>query len=181
MPQTTADELTTTPLTPSLPRSTAELKDLVLRAQAGDATTIPVLRRLFENPQFVDALGGDLAREAIAQVVDRLAGNDHRIREAVLRKLELLRQDLGTTQANALDRLLVERVVACWLHLHYLELTASEFSSVAERHHKHIQRAHQNYLSAIKTLATVRKLARPTIHVRIAQESSTVPNPTNGA
>lgn len=181
MTQTALDELTTTSFPPSPPRSTGELEDLVLRAQAGDAATIPVLRQMFENPQFVDALGGDLAREAIAQVVDRLAGKDHRIREAVLRKLELLRQDLGTTQANALDRLLVERVVACWLHLHYLELSASEYINVAERHQKQIQRAHQNYLSAIKTLATVRKLARPTIHVRIAQEPNLVLNPTHGA
>jgi hypothetical protein len=45
-------------------------------------------------------------------------------------------------------------------------------------HQRRMDRAHRRYLSAIKTLATVRKLAVPVFQVNIAQKQMNIANAT---
>src|SRR5437899_754455 len=64
--------------------------------------------------------------------------------------------------APPLERLLADRIALCWLSLHDAEVRfaqAKDLSiSQAAYWQKRIDAAHKRYLSAIKTLATVRKL-----------------------
>jgi hypothetical protein len=87
-----------------------DLRKLVKRAQGGDASTLPVLRQMLDSPGVVDLLGGDPARQAAA-------GDDLAFKEALARKMQLLRAELAGPSSTALERLLVERVVACWLQV----------------------------------------------------------------
>jgi len=54
--------------------STAGVKDLLARAQAGDGSTLPELRKLLDHPEAVNMLGGDLARETQAFLIRKYAG-----------------------------------------------------------------------------------------------------------
>jgi hypothetical protein len=134
---------------------------------------------MLQTPGVAEALGGDLAEQAERSLVRAASGDDLALREALLRKLELMRQELAGPNPSPLERLLVGRVAACWLHLHYAEmLYAQNMGKLSagweELHQRRISHAHRRYLAAIKTLATVRKLAVPVLQVNIARRQVNV-------
>jgi hypothetical protein len=164
------------------PDDSQALIELVDRAQKGDATALPDLRQWLQNPEVVDVLGGDLARQAEHSLLDRATGKDLSFREAVLRKLETMRAELAGPAPSPLERLLAERVVTCWLQVHDADIRLAQNETKlslaqAEYHQSRCDRAHRRYLSAIKTLATVRKLALPVLQVNIARKQVNVAGP----
>jgi hypothetical protein len=164
---------------PPIP-SGPELRKLIDKAQAGDDSTVATLRKLFENPAIVDMLGGDLARQAQQQLIRNLAGKNHLFAEAVPRKLELMRKEIGEVNQSPLEKLLVERICSTWLHLHQLEAEYAGGCGMtltkANYYQQAIQRGHKCYLSAIKALAQIRKLALPAIQVNVARKQVNVLN-----
>src|SRR5262249_19571306 len=178
---------TTKPKTRPDPQAYEQLKQLVARAQQGDAADLRALRAaLNEQHPEVWTRHGDLAQHAQESWLELLAPDDLLLRESVRLKLEALRAELSPTEVSPLERHLLERVVACWLHVHYADalyaqLTGDEAPPAqrgeAERRQSSAQ---QRYLSAIKALATVRKLLRPAPSVfdlarRPVAETSTAP------
>ncbi len=104
-----------------------------------------------------------------------LAGDNLLARRAYTRQLEDLRWDLMGPSPSQLEELLVQRVSDCGLHLQYVEATYAQnlrglTLARAESQQRRIDRAHNRYLSAIRTLATVRRLQVPAVQVNIAQE-----------
>jgi hypothetical protein len=162
-------------------RSKDELDALVRRAQQGDETALPALRVALQHPKLVDMLGGDLAREAERSLIDKATGTNLAFREALQRKLELLRAELAGSSPTPVERLLAERIAACWLHLHHAEIRLAQREhdltlAQAEYHQRCRDRAHKRYLSALKALAQVRKLALPAMQFNIANKQQ-VNNP----
>jgi hypothetical protein len=166
--------------TPPLPTHD-ELVALADRAQKGDRSCLPVLRDLLQNPVAVDLLGGDLARQAQLTLIDKFSGKNLLYKESLARKLDLMRAELSGPNPSPLERLLAERVAACWLHLHHLEILYAMKDSMslelAAHYQRCMDRAHKRYLSAIKTLAVVRKLALPVLQVNIAKKQVNVAGP----
>lgn len=162
----------------TLPRTAADLNGLVERARAGDSSTLPVLRRLLDIPEVVDLLGGDLAQQVEHSFVWALAGNDLAFREALSRKLGLLRVELAGPDPTPLERLLVERVVACWLQVQDADIRYAQATNLSgarlDDYQRRMDRAHRRYLAALKTLALVRKLALPVLQVNIARSQVNV-------
>jgi hypothetical protein len=158
-----------------------EMIRLVKRARRGSEKCVPVVRELLKDPAKVDVLGGDLATQAQLALVHAAAGKDLAFREALARKLELLRQELAGPDPTPLERLLVERVVASWLWVHYLEVIAAQALGSPLKWHELYQRridhAHRRFLSAIRTLAQVRKLAAPVLQVNIAKKQVNIAGP----
>jgi hypothetical protein len=155
------------------------LTKILERARQGDKSVLPVVRKMLELPERVGALGGNLAWQAEHSLLRAATGDDLAAREAMARKLELLRAELGGPAPSPLERLLVERVAACWFQLHYAEALitqqAENFSLVqAEYHDRRRDRAHKRYLAAIKALALVRKLVVPVLQVNIARKQVNV-------
>ena len=77
-----------------------------------------------------------------------------------------------------IERMLAERASLCW---HIVNLYESAYAnasgwniSQADRQHRKIDKAHARFLSAIRTLAQVRKLALPTVQVNIARNQVNV-------
>jgi hypothetical protein len=148
------------------------------RAQRGDEKTLPVLRELLNRGHLVEAYG-NLALQAEMSFVQNAAGKNLAFREALLRKMELLRAELAGPSPTALERLLVERVVACWLQVQDADVRYAQCSSTltldqAKYYQLRMDRAHKRYLSAIKTLALIRKLALPVLQVNIAKKQVNV-------
>ena len=91
--------------------------------------------------------------------------------------------DLAGPAPSPLEALLVERVVACWLAVSYYEgnyhqnLRDGMSLTQSMYHQKRITLAHNRYLSAIKTLAQVRRLALPVMQVNIGESQINVATP----
>jgi hypothetical protein len=141
-------------------------------------TALPALREILTHPVAVDALGGDLAKQTQRSLIGRPSGTDLLYKESVNRKLELLRAELAGPTPAPLKRLLVERVVSCWLHLHHLETVYADREKmnleVGGYYQRCLTAAHKRYLSAIKPLALVRKRAIPVLQVNIAKKQLNV-------
>jgi hypothetical protein len=165
----------------AIPVGEAELRKFLKRTRSGDPSTLPVLRRMLENPAVVDGLGGDLARQAEQSFIQAAAGDDLGFKEALTRKLEMLRAELSGPSPAPLERLLVERVVACWLQVQDADVRYAQAKKLSLEWGKYYQqrmdRANKRYLSAIKALAAVRKLALPVLQVNIARKQVNVAGP----
>ena len=135
-----------------------EVRQILARARRGDTSTLPVLRRWLEEAEGVEVLGGNLAREAEREFVHSIAGEDLAVWEALTRKLELLRAELAGPAPTPVERLLVERVVACWLQVQDADLRYARAAGLSgqrlDDYQRRMDRAHRRYLSAIKTLAS---------------------------
>jgi hypothetical protein len=162
------------------PPPTEDIRSLIKRAQCGDESTLPAVRKFLQNPEAIDLLGGDLARQAELSFISNAAGKDLAFREALVGKLAQLRAELAGPNPAPVERLLVERVVACWLQVQDADIryaqaqTNNPALAVSDFQQRRMDRAHRRYLSAIKTLATVRKLALPVLQVNIAGQQVNV-------
>jgi len=169
------------PASEAVPKKGEDILALARRAEKGDKAALPALREVLKDPAYVDALGGDLARQAQLTLITRFSGQNLLFKESLTRKLELLRAELAGPTPTPLETLLVERIVACWLHLHHLELIYASKDSMSLElgtyYQRSIDRAQRRYLSAIKALALVRKLALPVLQVNIAKKQVNVAGP----
>lgn len=147
-----------------------ELRSLVARAHEGDA--VEASRRirgvLEETPESAQVVGNIVAKRAERILVKRISGDDLLLNEALSLQLQAMREEVAGIGPSPLEWLLAERVVACWLQLQHAEaLYASNLGkltmSQSEYHQRRLDHLHRRYLSAIRTLAQVRKLLRPAI------------------
>ncbi|MES2459851.1 MAG: hypothetical protein V4671_04650 [Armatimonadota bacterium] len=105
-------------------------------------------------------------------VVTMVVGDKKPVLQEILRQEANQHKDalLGESPTQ-LERILVDRIVACGLQVGALEReydaalskAGGMYISQSESFGKKIERAHKNHLMAIKTLAQVRKLQLPTI------------------
>ena len=138
---------------------------------------MPALRELLdENPDLAWRLA-DLARAAENVLIGELTtkGVEHPITEEALRRqLAAMREEVAGEDPSPLEKLLAERVVATWMQVQVFDsLCASElgkaYTRQADHHQRYLDRAHRRHLSAIRTLAQVRKLG-PAVQVNIAEK-----------
>jgi hypothetical protein len=157
-----------------LPKAADEMRKLIDRSQRGDETTLPVLRKLLEHERYVDAFGGNLALQTERTLIEAAAGKDLAFKEALNRKLHNLRAELSGPAPTPVERLLVERIMTPWLQLQDADVRFAQAKDLsiaqADYHQRRINHAHKRFLSAVKTLTTVRRLAVPVIigHVNVA-------------
>lgn len=159
-------------------RPIPDLNKIIRRAERGDKAALGEVKEMLERAGAVDMLGGNVAREALRRLVKSACGDNSVIREATDRKFDQMRADLLGANPTALERLLVERVVATWYHLHHLEVLyagKTEFTIASGLYwQKCMSAAQKRYLAAIKGLSEVRKLAIPALQVNIARKQVNV-------
>lgn len=142
------------------------LQELLERAANGDESVLPAIRAILDLlPQSVSFFGGDPAHKAEESLLNSIAGENLAQREALLRRMEQLRIELSGANPEPLQKLLVERIVLCWLQsVHadcqyaYATVAAPTRVEFLQRHRGH---AHRQFLSATKCLAAVRRFALP--------------------
>jgi hypothetical protein len=142
------------------------LQRLVQRAEQGDESVLPELRAALDANPWVWQRYGDLAQQSQAAWLELIGGKNLLLRESTQRKAEQLRAELAGPEPSPLERLLVERVVACWLQTNYADSAYAQLprGTNPAQHTAALRRqnsAQQRYLQAVKALATLRKLLRP--------------------
>ena len=142
----------------------AETRQLLQRAQAGDPAVLSELRELLDaRPALWQRLGdlGGLVEEALLGLA---AGKSLLARESIRRRLGELRTELEGPAPSAVESLLAGRAVVCWAQCHLADLEAAQ-QAKAGAPAAHAERrqagAQARYLAALKMLTLVRKLARP--------------------
>lgn len=150
--------------TPPAPDVLAEIRTVVGRAKEGDVSVLPRLRELLENHPTLWRHYGNLAAQSEAAWASLVSGQDLHLRECLLRQAEALRQEIGGMSPSPVERLAVERVVACWMQMAYFDaieaqvLGNDEKPRLAALRAKREEQAHRMYLTALAALATLRKL-----------------------
>ncbi len=172
----------TNPTELALLTSPEQTRALLKRAIAGDSTTVPLIRKLLENPEKIEQFGGNLAKYAQRSLVEAISGQDITLREAVNAKLAAMRKELLGDSPTAIEVLLVERVVACWLQVQDAEIRAAQAKDMtfkqADFHQRRMTATSKRYLAAIKALALVRKLAVPVLQLNIAKKQVNISTPS---
>jgi len=167
---------------PPAPKGRDEQLAVLTKAQEGDTSVLSQLQAMFreDGPPLVEFLG-NMAALVESNLLSGMFGKDLATKEGLKRKLALLREGLAGPDPAPIERLLAERAAFCWLTVYEYERQYANSRNLpakqAEFHQRRIDAAHRRFLSSLKTLATVRKLALPAIQVNIAEEQVNVVNP----
>jgi hypothetical protein len=156
------------------------LRALLKRAEEGDATALAEVRRQFEAVPAAWEPFGNVAAQAQRAWIKVSAGGNPLVDEGICQTSTALRGELLGEAPSPLERLLVERIVACWLQVQYADRQAAQFEQAGgtfkagEYWQKQQERAQRRYLAAIRTLAQVRRLLVPNVQVNIAENQVNV-------
>ena len=168
------------------PQEQEQLGSLLVQAEQGDPAAVPEVRQALDLHPELWQRYGDLALHARQAWVDRAAGANLLLREALDRKLDALRSELVGPEASPLERLLGEQIVICWLQSAYADATVAqvpreETLATLKVMMQRQESAQRRLLAASKQLALVRKLLRPAVSpvelaLRDVPEQATVPS-----
>jgi hypothetical protein len=143
-----------------------ELRSVVSQAQEGDEEALSKVGEIIKKtPNFARHFG-DLNAQAERGYIERVASNNPVIQKALPVQLESMRKDIAGSDPSPLERLCAQRIVACWVQLQYADLlyiqNLPNLSLEQDEHYqKRLDRLHKRYLSAVRSLAQVRKLLKP--------------------
>ena len=166
---------------------TKAIDDLRCQAIAGDEGALTQLQK--EAPEQAAAV---LERcgwlEGILQqtLFKRIGIDQNPVgKQAVITRCQQLRDQLAQEGDSPLERLLIERIVVCWLAVYTADLKANLTNERSFAHGKyyleHQDKAHRRFISAVKALAQVRRLlGGPVLQVNVAEKGSRQVNVLGG-
>ena len=151
----------------------SEKESALDRAERGDEEAAALIRQTL-TPEKMAGLAS-IVRTAERSVIDRMMGKNLLARDSTCAQLAVLKADVGGPAPSPLERLLVDRIALCWLEVQYFEtLYAQNMGEMTmaqgDSQQRRIDAAHRRYLSSIRTLAQVRRLAVPAIQVNIGEK-----------
>ena len=139
-----------------------EIRDLLGRAAGRDPEALPELRAVLDRRPKLWRRLGDLAAHVELAWVGEVAGPNVALAEMLTRKVAELKRELGGPTPSTLERLLIDRVAACWLQIHHADLAAARpvdaTAEGRERLRKRQEAAERRHAGAVEALARVRRL-----------------------
>ncbi len=141
---------------------TSELRDLVERAQRGDQTAMPELRGLLDKSPELWQQVGDLAKHVETAWIKLLAANDLLTQECLQREAERRRTELLGDDPTAIERHLIETIVASWLQVKHAEMQMGNSRDATDTHltflHRRLDSAQKHHRATINQLVKVREV-----------------------
>jgi len=148
-------------------------KEIMRRAQEGDTSVVPALRRILreDDDELIDS--GHLARMALARAAAR--EGDLLTREIYIRQMEKDAEELAGPNPSPLEKMLAEKVAISRFRCYYYEsLSVLQLGQgtlqIDDHRHKRLARANRDFLAACKALAQVRKLELPFVQLNVAEK-----------
>jgi hypothetical protein len=159
------------------------MADLLRRTKGGDEAASKHLGSLTQNaPHLCDLLTA-LSRQVRATWITLVAPPDeNRVldREGLERRLAQLQKDLAAEGDGPVEVLLIDRIVFAWLAVNHSDIQLAEAMrrSVTTRELKYLERQQErtqrNLVRATQSLATLRRLRLPAIHVNAGDQQISV-------
>jgi hypothetical protein len=125
--------------------------------------------------QLIKLGGGDTVASLKDLLVAKNVGrNDILAREAKLRQIDRIRDQLACPDPSRIEQLLAERVSLCWFELQTLDAQvvgrwgAENEGRPADDLDRSRDRAQKRCLAALKTFAQVKRLALPLLQLNVA-------------
>jgi hypothetical protein len=119
---------------------------------------------------------GDMMEQATLNLIRNIPSGAV-TQEALTAAADHLPHELARPGDGALEQLLIQHVVLCWLRLAQVEyqvtgVTSQDGQTITRIEHweKRLNAAQRRYLRTIESLARVRKLRVPTVQVNIAEQ-----------
>jgi hypothetical protein len=129
---------------------------------------------------------GEMAWHAEASLVEAIAEGEWLTTQAIRRRAAELRRELSRPSQSPLEELAVQRVVACWVQLQFVDSKCAQADGESPRAKLWLQRqqqAHKLYAAAEKSLLLIRGLMPPAVQLAAAAKVDVSVNTaeTNGA
>jgi hypothetical protein len=138
------------------------LREVLARAEKGDAEVLLRLRALLASRVDIWRCYGDLGANLEQELIRLAAGDNLLLRESLANKVKEMTQELAGSRPTQLARLLAQRAAVGWLEVYYLDTLAAQNPTLKGRRAAELTRrrkaADRRHLSAVKTLALVRRL-----------------------
>jgi hypothetical protein len=131
---------------------------LVARANEGDQAALADLRRFLDAHPEVWQVCGDLGKHAERAWLGLISGEVLGT-ESIRRHVEQLRADLAGPRPTAMEQLLVNQAVTCYLAVQHAEIAAARPGSSSVQQlgvMKRCESAQRRYLGALRALAYTR-------------------------
>src|SRR5215217_4516647 len=148
------------------------LKELVEKAAKGANESLPEIKKILkESPdlawQLIDYAKYTEYHHTKMMVKEEGSG----LKEVLKAQLAAMREEIAGDNPSPLERLLAERIVITWLQIQLFEglyannMPKSMTFAQGNYKQKMIDQAHRRYLSAIRTLAQIRKLGPAAVQI----------------
>jgi hypothetical protein len=150
------------------------LRDLLKQTEKGDEKAVPAIREILDVAPDLAWHSRNVGKMAERLLINEMTGEDVLAKEMMKHQLESMRSEIAGEDPSALELLLAERIVATWLQVQLFEslyATGLGKHTLAQSNYyqKRLDRAHRNHLSAIRTLAHIRKMG-PVVQINIAEQ-----------
>jgi hypothetical protein len=154
-----------------------ELFQLIKKARAGNAEAMARVREAFDQKPYRWEVMGNMAKVAERTLIGAATGDDPLTQEAMERQLVVVREELAGANPTPMERLLAERAALCWFYAYFADTLYAQNlkgSSLAMKEHlqKLQDRTHRRFLSSVRTLALVRRLALPVSRPAVTNENA---------
>jgi len=154
------------------------INDVIARADEGDHDALDLALQAHAAVPSLWPKASVLSTNAERMLLDAVVDGDRQLltRATVERQLKAMRDELAGTNPTEVERILVDRVVLCWLACQQADLdlihrtTASVPLAQGEYLQRRAERAERRLLRATKALATVRRLLVPVVQVNVADQ-----------
>jgi hypothetical protein len=151
------------------------LRDLLKQTEKGDEKAVPAIREILDETSDLAWRSRNIGKMAERLLINELTGEDLIAKEMIKHQLDSMRSEIVGEDSSPLELLLAERIVATWLQVQLFE---SLYASGLGKHtlaqgnyyQKRLDRAHKNHLSAIRTLAQIRKMGPAAVQINIAEQ-----------
>lgn len=161
---------TGTTATPA-PLPEEEARGVLDRWEAGDRTITAdeADAMLGACPDLVGVFGSP-ANLCLMNLVAHHCGDDPLRRAATMRQVERVERDLAGPGASPTERLLAQRAALVWLELHFVQAACATRKDAptptqAAQRERRLDALNRRFNAAVRTLATVRKLGLPDLHL----------------
>jgi hypothetical protein len=151
------------------------LRDLLKQTEKGDEKAVPAIREILDVTPDLAWHSRNVGKMAERLLINEMTGEDVLAKEMMKHQLELMRSEIVGEDPSPLELLLAERIVATWLQVQLFEsLYATNLGkhtlAQGNYYQKRLDRTHRNHLSAIRTLAQIRKMGPAAVQINIAEQ-----------
>lgn len=151
------------------PDSFGRLRELIVKTNKTDAKEQDVkeLRAYLDRNPKMWRVVGDLAQQAQARVLEVLNATPP-LRVSLEVGLKQLREELGYKDSPAIERLMIDRVILCWLRMNLIEFDYTAKTMTGDSHtltlglylERRMSLASNRYNKALESLAKLRVLTQ---------------------